>query len=92
MVLAKMNWQSNGYNYVMRRFVICALTDDHVKDDEIGGVHSAHVTTKQKLPLERPKHTWKGNIKMNLNPLTSDDHYSGRTAPLTSKRCILYIY
>ena len=28
----------------------------------------------------------------NLNPLTPNDHYSGRTAPLTSKRCNLYIY
>jgi len=28
----------------------------------------------------------------SLNPLTPNDHYSGRTAPLTSKRCILYIY
>jgi len=27
-----------------------------------------------------------------LNPFTPNDHYSGRTAPLTSKRCILYIY
>jgi len=27
-----------------------------------------------------------------LNPLTPNDHYSGRTAPITSKRCILYIY
>jgi hypothetical protein len=27
-----------------------------------------------------------------LNPLTPNDHYSGRTAPLTSKRCISYIY
>ena len=27
-----------------------------------------------------------------VNPLTPNDHYSGRTAPLTSKRCILYIY
>ena len=27
-----------------------------------------------------------------FNPLTPNDHYSGRTAPLTSKRCILYIY
>jgi len=27
-----------------------------------------------------------------LNPLTPSDHYSGRTAPLTSKSCILYIY
>ena len=27
-----------------------------------------------------------------FNPLTPNDHYSGRTAPLTSKRCILYIF
>ena len=27
-----------------------------------------------------------------LNPLTLNDPYRGRTAPLTSKRCILYIY
>ena len=27
-----------------------------------------------------------------FNPLTPNDHYSGRTAPLTSKRCILFIY
>ena len=26
-----------------------------------------------------------------INPLTPNEHYSGRTAPLTSKRCILYI-
>ena len=28
----------------------------------------------------------------NINLLTPNDDYSGRTAPLTSKRCILYIY
>ena len=27
-----------------------------------------------------------------LNPLTPNDPYRGRTAPLTSKRCILYVY
>ena len=27
-----------------------------------------------------------------LNPLTYNDNYSGRTAPLTSMRCILYFY
>ena len=27
-----------------------------------------------------------------LKSLTPNDHYSGRTAPLTSERCILYIY
>jgi len=30
--------------------------------------------------------------KSILNPLTPNGPYSGRTAPLTSKRCILYIY
>jgi len=30
--------------------------------------------------------------QMEFNPLTPNDNYSGRTAPLTSKRCILYIY
>ena len=27
-----------------------------------------------------------------FNPLTPNDDYGGHTAPLTSKRCILYIY
>ena len=27
-----------------------------------------------------------------INPLTPNDHYSGRTTPLPSKHCILYIY
>jgi hypothetical protein len=27
-----------------------------------------------------------------INPLTPNGHYSGRTAPLTSRRCILNIY
>jgi hypothetical protein len=30
--------------------------------------------------------------KKHIDPLTPDDTYSGRTAPLTSKRYILYIY
>ena len=29
---------------------------------------------------------------LNDNPLTPNDDYDGRTAPLTSKRSILYIY
>jgi len=28
----------------------------------------------------------------SFNPLTPNDSYSGRTAPLTTKRCILCIY
>ena len=33
-----------------------------------------------------------GSPGFDIIPLTLNDHYSGRTAPLTSKRCILYIY
>ena len=32
------------------------------------------------------------NISPNINFLTPNDRHSGRTAPLTSKRCIVYIY
>jgi len=32
------------------------------------------------------------HLPILINPLTPKDPYSGRTAPLTSKRCILYIY
>ena len=31
-------------------------------------------------------------FEINFNPLTPNDHYSRRIAPLTSKGCILYIY
>ena len=41
-----------------------------------------------KRPLGRPRRRWENNI----NLLTPNDPYMGRTAPLTSKRCILYIY
>ena len=32
------------------------------------------------------------SIMLVINRLTPNDPYMGRTAPLTSKRCILYIY
>jgi len=31
-------------------------------------------------------------VPFRFNPLKPNDPYRGRTAPLTSKRCILYIY
>jgi len=39
-----------------------------------------------KSPLGRPRRRWKDIC------LTPNDHYRGRTAQLTSKHCILYIY
>jgi len=41
---------------------------------------------------ELPVHTNVCLCYYSLNPLRPKDHYSGRTAPLTSKRFILYIY
>ena len=32
------------------------------------------------------------NTEVTINPLTPNDLYMSRTAPLTSKRCILYFY
>jgi hypothetical protein len=35
---------------------------------------------------------WEYKRICTVNPLKPNDSYRGRTAPLTSKRCILYIY
>jgi hypothetical protein len=51
-----------------------------------GGVAS-HI--EQKCLVE---YYWPTTPVFILNPLTSNDHYSGRTTSLTSKRCILCIY
>ena len=40
---------------------------------------------KQKMNVTR-------SLLEDINPLTPNDLYMSRTAPLTSKRCILYIY
>jgi len=58
---------------------------------------------ERKRPLGRPRSRREDNIKMDLqdvgwegmdwiNPLTPNDLYMSRTAPVTSKRCILYVY
>jgi len=38
------------------------------------------------------RHTWIHEQLDDINPLTQNDSFSGRTAPLTTKRCILYVY
>jgi len=42
--------------------------------------------------LWNSRRRWEHNFQMNINRLTPNDPYMGRTSPLTSKRCILYIY
>ena len=36
--------------------------------------------------------SWIHDLGILFNPLKPNDPYRGRTTPLTSKRCILYIY
>ena len=43
-------------------------------------------------PTYKKNRTNYSKAKQNFNPLTPNDLYMSRTAPLTSKRCILYIY
>ena len=45
-----------------------------------------------RLPSNAVVHDVAGDMKCKFNPLTPNDPYRGRTAPLTSKRYILYIY
>jgi len=59
-----------------------ASNDFH--DRRASGCYGMQVTTN--------RHGVTCQTTLNFNPLTPNDHYSGRTAPLTSKRCILYIY
>jgi len=42
--------------------------------------------------IRSPHEQRKFHLGCKINLLTPDVNYSGRTAPLTSKRCILYIY
>ena len=48
---------------------------------------------KRQYPPSRLKHVMtQKEFDTVVNRLTPNDPYMGRTAPLTSKRCILYIY
>jgi len=56
---------------------------------------NAKLCTASRAVLSVAVRQWRRSLygaHYNINPLTPNDPYSGRTAPLTSKRCILYIY
>ena len=57
-----------------------------VNSQNIISTTQSYITTHaQRKKLEK-------NWEILINRLTPSDPYMGRTAPLTSKRCILYIY
>ena len=47
---------------------------------------------KGQIEVTRRRGRRRKKLLDDLNRLTPNDPYMGRTAPLTSKRCILYIY
>jgi hypothetical protein len=55
---------------------------DLTEDSETSAKHNL---TPGKYPKEHIQ-------TCDVNPLTPNGHYSGRTAPLTSRHCILNIY
>ena len=55
-------------------------------------LHKAQVAVSSEINIKH-KYTVRAERRiLNVNPLTPNDLYMSRTAPLTSKRCILYIY
>ena len=48
--------------------------------------------TPYRATISRARETLHEELSECINPLTPNDLYMSRTAPLTSKGCILYIY
>ena len=84
-----------GHNTVRRHFHLMVLSDSPLcrrcgVEDET----SAH-TLGECEALVSLRHVYLGSFYLepeDINRLTPNDLYKCRTAPLTSKRCILYIY
>ena len=58
----------------------------------LSAAHTPALTQSTRRSLWSGDKTSSKPAASSLNPLTPNDLYMSRTAPLTSKRCILYIY
>jgi hypothetical protein len=58
----------------------------------IANVNVTRQNTRRKLPDDHVRTSKHVAAVECINTLTPNGHYSGRTAPLTSRRCILNIY
>jgi len=58
----------------------------------LGVVDGIIAETKQENLLNPRSTDRSSRLNVQINPLTPNGPYRGRTAPLTSKRCILYMY
>ena len=75
------------------------------KEDEVGGVCGTYggdgrgemhtefwLRNLKERPFGIPRYRRENRVKIDINRLSPNDPYMGRTAPLNSKRCVLYIY
>jgi len=82
-VIVKHNWDDKPYDCMTYTIAVCT-----VKNPDDGQRNCPkHVEFYSKNKLEKLVHLVSFIIR-----LTPNDPYRGRTVPLTSKRCILYIY
>jgi len=66
--------------------VKCLMGDGDIRSDMTTLLGITGFEGIKEIPLHGATSSW------SLSLWRRNDHYSGRTAPLTSKRCILYIY
>ena len=84
----------NWHNTLRRHLHLMGLSDSPLcrrcgaQDETL-----AHILCECEA-LASLRHVYLGSFleQEDINPLTPNDHYSGRTALLTSKHCILYSY
>jgi hypothetical protein len=87
MPLGKNNWNSEEYRCthvdacVARTLISCRCVSCHL-----------WCTHRTSLVVKKKNFSFPVAVKSSINPLTPNSHYSGRTAPLTSRSWILNIY
>ena len=62
----------------------CSVVKRHCGHEQLWRLHGQGQPTSARLAC--------GKNSLCINPLKPNDHFSRRTAPLNSKRCILYIF
>jgi hypothetical protein len=89
--LTRLKFPPAPFHLTPLHFTLHHYTSPNIITLHLTSLHftSHHYTSPQLNALHIK---WSPPILIILNPLTPNGHYSGRIAPLTSRRCILNIY
>jgi hypothetical protein len=83
----------DSFRFAERRNLVSARVLSHFKSSYLYFFSGARIRTKETYHALNVLQIFLTSIGRYLNDITTEPFdYSGRTAPLTSKRCILYIY